>query len=771
MMKGKIRRGVSLFVLTVLAVTNVVGCGKKEAKEESLAAKAVATSKDYVFKCEDLNIEGADPKSVSSLSIVGDRVYLVLNDFENAKSSYISFNPDGSDPKVTNIEANKAEYIYDLEFNKDGSCYAISTSKSDSASDEASDDESEEGTEGMGQYETDNSNFNCELVKLDTEGHVTERQPLKKDGEDYAIYQITGYDDDKVLISSSRGIEMYSEADGLKTVFDAKKDKSPFDDEYCNLYTNPDNKIFVKGSVNHTDVAYLFDPIKGEFTQQCTGLDIGDAFDGFSILTGKGHDLYASDQNSLYGYDVAKGETVKIMDYIDSGITCNSSIFCLTALSDSDFIVFVPGPNLTGSICRFTKVPADQVRDKKIVTFGGPFIDETFRTQVVQFNASHEDCNIKLVDYAEYNTEDDYEAGSEKFDLDVIAGTAPDVMIFNPEEATDKYADKGVFMDLKPFLDKDEELKNAILPNLLESMKTGDKIYSIYPKFTVETFITKSKNTGGKDTITFDEVEKLRNDNNIDYGFLYGAADETSMLNQGILYTGDKYIDWENKKCNFDSDEFISILEFAKKFKGCGSSISAEDDYISLFHDDKSLFYNSGLDSIKTYRELKQVVFGEDIKLIGYPNDEGINQSSIKPTASLTINSHAQYPDAAWEFVRSFLLEEYQNNNDLRGIPVTEKGIDFVLEKAMSKTSDQNEERDNMSYYSDPPTKLEPLTQEDADYIKNFIKSLNRMYYYNVYVFNIIKEEASAYFSGQKTAKEAADIIQSRLTIYVNEVS
>ena len=207
MMKGKIRRGVSLFVLTVLAVTNVVGCGKKEAKEESLAAKAVATSKDYVFKCEDLNIEGADPKSVSSLSVVGDRVYLVLNDFENAKSSYISFNPDGSDPKVTNIEANKAEYIYDLEFNKDGSCYAISTSKSDSAADEASDDESEEGTEGMGQYETDNSNFNCELVKLDTEGHVTERQPLKKDGEDYAIYQITGYDDDKVLISSSRGID------------------------------------------------------------------------------------------------------------------------------------------------------------------------------------------------------------------------------------------------------------------------------------------------------------------------------------------------------------------------------------------------------------------------------------------------------------------------------------------------------------------------------------------------------------------------------------
>ena len=34
---------------------------------------------------------------------------------------------------------------------------------------------------------------------------------------------------------------------------------------------------------------------------------------------------------------------------------------------------------------------------------------------------------------------------------------------------------------------------------------------------------------------------------------------------------------------------------------------------------------------------------------------------------------------------------------------------------------------------------------------------------------NIITEEAEAYFKGQKTLNEVADIIQSRATIYVNE--
>lgn len=35
----------------------------------------------------------------------------------------------------------------------------------------------------------------------------------------------------------------------------------------------------------------------------------------------------------------------------------------------------------------------------------------------------------------------------------------------------------------------------------------------------------------------------------------------------------------------------------------------------------------------------------------------------------------------------------------------------------------------------------------------------------------IIKEETKAVYSGDKTAKEAAEIIQSRVSIYVNETA
>ena len=36
-------------------------------------------------------------------------------------------------------------------------------------------------------------------------------------------------------------------------------------------------------------------------------------------------------------------------------------------------------------------------------------------------------------------------------------------------------------------------------------------------------------------------------------------------------------------------------------------------------------------------------------------------------------------------------------------------------------------------------------------------------------IYNIVFEQAQAFYSGQKTAEEVARLIQSKVTIYVNE--
>ena len=61
------------------------------------------------------------------------------------------------------------------------------------------------------------------------------------------------------------------------------------------------------------------------------------------------------------------------------------------------------------------------------------------------------------------------------------------------------------------------------------------------------------------------------------------------------------------------------------------------------------------------------------------------------------------------------------------------------------------------------------LTKEQVDSAVEYIYSINKCYYGNTDISNIIEEEIASYFSGQKSAQEVAKVIQSRAQIYVDE--
>jgi len=65
---------------------------------------------------------------------------------------------------------------------------------------------------------------------------------------------------------------------------------------------------------------------------------------------------------------------------------------------------------------------------------------------------------------------------------------------------------------------------------------------------------------------------------------------------------------------------------------------------------------------------------------------------------------------------------------------------------------------------------LPEMTDTDKEFLRNMVANL----YWNDTVngkdiSNIIFEEAGAFFAGDKTAKEAAEIIQNRVALLLNE--
>ena len=77
----------------------------------------------------------------------------------------------------------------------------------------------------------------------------------------------------------------------------------------------------------------------------------------------------------------------------------------------------------------------------------------------------------------------------------------------------------------------------------------------------------------------------------------------------------------------------------------------------------------------------------------------------------------------------------------------------------------------NTFWINDEEMVIEQFTKEQVDQIIEFVYSVDKGYYYNTDVQNIIMEESEAYFSGQKSAEDVAKIIQSRVQIYVDENS
>ena len=64
---------------------------------------------------------------------------------------------------------------------------------------------------------------------------------------------------------------------------------------------------------------------------------------------------------------------------------------------------------------------------------------------------------------------------------------------------------------------------------------------------------------------------------------------------------------------------------------------------------------------------------------------------------------------------------------------------------------------------------IDPMTEQEAEEFVEELYTFSQPYKTDEALFDIIQEEAAAYFTGQKSAQDVASIIQSRAQLYVNE--
>lgn len=509
----------------------------------------------------------------------------------------------------------------------------------------------------------------------------------------------------------------------------------------------------------------------------------GEAFElpfsqNYSISAGDGEELLLTDSLGLYTWRVGDAEPRMLMNIVNSDLAANE-INSVQRIDEQHFVALYSDiANWEQRCAYFTyRDPAD-IPDREELVLGGTYLGSSVKAEVIRFNKNSDQYRITIKDYSVYNTSEDWMAGQTRLNSDIVSGQMPDIMLLGDMSNFGNYVSKGALADIGSLLEADPELKELeYLQNVRDAFSVNGRLYAAVSCFSVRTMAAKKSLVGEPETWTMADAEAVVA--TMPQGAtIFGDMERDSFISYMMSYAGQDFIDVETGKCNFNSQSFMDMLEYARTLpKDRSMEYDEGFDYAyyeNQYRENRTLLYDLFIGNLKDCKYQIKGSIGEEVSFVGFPTAASNGSVLGAGNFSFTISAKSQNVEGAWQFVRQFLTPEYQNNEDMYYMPVLKSAF---LDKAQKATERPywTDENGNREYYDDTCTVngeeiiLEPFTQEEVDQICQFIYTVNRAAYNNEEIRNIITEDAEAFFTGQKSAQEVADIIQSRAQIYVNE--
>ena len=491
-------------------------------------------------------------------------------------------------------------------------------------------------------------------------------------------------------------------------------------------------------------------------------------------MKGDTTDFVITNSQGISTYNLGDAEVTPVMDFINSDFD-GTWVNHVVMLDDQHMVaVYNDFIDYKLQVAYLTKKAPEEIPDKRVLVIGTNYLQSDVRQRVVNFNKTNTKYRIAIKDYSTYQTMDDYTAGYTQLNNDIIAGKMPDILVVDSNVKVDNYIAKGLIADVGKLIESDPELSQLeYMQNVFEAYKIGGTLYHVIPSFSVNTVMGKKSIVGDRTGWNMEEYLELAKDLP-EGGTMMGQVVRDTFFRQIMQYCGTDFIDMATGKCSFNSQEFINMLEYAKTLP---EEMEYDEDYWmnyeSQYRQNRTFLMTTYIYSIKDMNYNINGFFGEDVSFIGFPN-ESKNGSVVTADNSYVLSSRSEDLEGAWEFVRYYLTEEYQNSENLDyRLPVLKSAFmentKTATEKPYYIDGDGNKvEYEETFYMNGENIPIEPMTQRQVDEIVAFIESVNRTQYYDEDVINIITEEVAPFFAGQKTAADVAGIIQNRVGLYIS---
>lgn len=418
-------------------------------------------------------------------------------------------------------------------------------------------------------------------------------------------------------------------------------------------------------------------------------------------------------------------------------------------------------------------------KDRTVITLGsyGASFDESL---IWEFNESQDEYLVEIIDYAD-EFPVDRDKALQKLILEIMSGKGPDIIdLYMFSISFENFARKGVLEDLYPWIDADEELsRDDFLESILSLCEVDGGLYSMMSGFSVKTmscvssvadeltgwtledFYPYSNLINGTNLIFFKNPELYDGKGELKYETLDGE----DFLGQLCMTTLTSFVDYETCEAKFDSPEYVELLECCKNMQGGEATEKPKLNLTSIW------------DFFEIQEE--EYAFGEEIKYIGFPGlGDGDSGGFVNNQWNFfAMNALSENKEAAWEVMRLFYTEEYQTKRSFTrfAFPANKNAFNARLEQAKERLFGTNEltgetfeitQRGHWDNYD-----YDPATDEEVEKVLELIDSIIGMQDYDPTIYDIVMEEAGAYFAGTATAEDTAKMVQSRVTLYLGEQS
>jgi len=522
-----------------------------------------------------------------------------------------------------------------------------------------------------------------------------------------------------------------------------------------------------------------------DFVARTWGEDIPLPFNAGNIFPGGGeYSLVYTDNSNLFGISTETGETVKLLNWINSDIR-NDGLGNITILPDGRVMCTNQRWNqssgeVTFELIILTQVPYDTLPPRTILTLATVWLDWTLRNAIVDFNRTNTTYRIQVNDYSEFNTEDDWNAGLTRLTTEMISGRIPDMLDLQglPYQ---QYVARGLLEDLYKFIDNDPTMsRRDLMEDIFRATEMNGGLYQIFTNFYIQTVVGHPSVLGPGMGWNMDEFAAvLRANPQAEYPMGFGIT-RASFLSDAVSISIDEYVDWARGMCYFDRGDFAQLLEFANTFPEEFDWSSMREDMMyrdpfEMIANGQQLMMSMGISDFRSI-QMYRAVFGGDIVFKGFPTASR-NGNALSVYSGIGMTSRCRDKEGAWTFMRTILTEEWQNANVTWGLPTNKAAFDEKLVEAMTPQyyidEDGNEVEISMGGWGWGSMVLDwyAMTQQEADQLMELINSVSGVRFYEESLMNIINEGAADYFAGRSSAQDAARIIQSRASIFIAEQS